>query len=84
MPHHTDPQAMFKYFENAGHMNEAVRDGVDRENAQIAQDLEEPSAEDIKAIDKELAEERAKEQKLYHSKDNTEKTDKTEKKEDAK
>ncbi|RCI17436.1 hypothetical protein L249_2249 [Ophiocordyceps polyrhachis-furcata BCC 54312] len=59
MPH-SDPQAMFKYFENAAHMNEAVRDGVARENAQIAQDLQEPSAEDIKAIDKELAEEREK------------------------
>ncbi|RDA84237.1 hypothetical protein CP532_0129 [Ophiocordyceps camponoti-leonardi (nom. inval.)] len=76
---------MFKYFENAAHMNEAVTDGVARENAQFAQDMEEPSAEDIKAIDKELAEERAKEQKLYHpDADKKDKAEKSEKKDEAK
>ncbi|KAF4581996.1 hypothetical protein GQ602_006620 [Ophiocordyceps camponoti-floridani] len=68
-------QAMFKYFESAGHMNEAIRDGVDRENAQIAEDLREPSAEEIKAIDKELEKEREKERQLHKAKEQSEKKD---------
>ncbi|PFH60930.1 hypothetical protein XA68_18550 [Ophiocordyceps unilateralis] len=71
----TNEQAMFKYFESAAHMNEAVKDGVARENAQIAEDLREPSAEEIKAIDKELEAEREKERQLHQAKDKTEKKD---------
>ncbi|PHH78070.1 hypothetical protein CDD80_7420 [Ophiocordyceps camponoti-rufipedis] len=68
-------QAMFKYFESAAHMNDAIRDGVNRENSQIAEDAREPSAEEIRAIDKELEQEREKERQLHRAKEQAGKKD---------